>query len=217
VGSSAIVKLGDRVQIKIGDIWYNTIVERLSDDSSFYISCPISKEMRVLPEMNGTCLISVTNTNGIYEFDVLVTQIDSSDNVLLIGLKIASEPRKIQRRNAFRINVMVGIRVIELNESSDAEEPGYQDYTKTLNLSELGMLFLSKKSYAEGAQLKCDIFLDKFGFDMVIREIIASVVRCEYTGDKGELYKIGVSFDEIPVNFSRALAKFIMRCQRINQ
>lgn len=217
MGTSAVIRLGNRVQIKIENIWYNTIIERISDESCFYISSPISKQMRVLPETNNIYQVSMVSSNGLYEFDVLVLQADISDNIMLIKLQIVSEIRKLQRRNAYRVEVMIGIRIIEVRDCVEQEDAGYQDCTKTINLSELGMMFLSNKKYEEGTMLNCDIVLDKFGFDMMLRHIKARVIRCRNPEENGEQYKVGVRFEDIPVQSERTLARFVMRSQRFNQ
>ena len=103
----------------------------------------------------------------------------------------------------------------EANQVAVEPYPGYR--TRTLNISECGMLFLADKSYPEGFVLSCDIMLSKYGVDAVLKDIKAEVIRSKSPDNNGVLYKIGVNFIQMSKQDKRVLAKFIMMSQRAKQ
>ncbi len=209
-----IVKLGEKVQIKVGQAWYSTIVERLEDESVFFISPPLAKLTRVRLEVGQTYTINTISDRGLYEFDVCVLEMDLSEKIPMAKLEITSEPRRNQRRNAFRIDTIVDVNVREPEDADKPDQPVKAYQTHTLNISESGMLFVAKKSYPEGMLFSCDIMLNKFGMDKIIEDVKAEVVWAKYPDADGLLYQIGVDFKEIPKKDKRDLTKFIMLSQR---
>jgi c-di-GMP-binding flagellar brake protein YcgR len=105
MGDKMVIKLGEKVQVKVGKDWYNTTIECLGGASVFFVSPPMSKQMRITLQEEQDYIISVVNKKGLYEFDVRVLESDVRDqnaNVPLTKLLITSEPRHQQRRSAYR-------------------------------------------------------------------------------------------------------------------
>lgn len=212
--TNTIIKLGDKVRIKVGQSWYSTIVERLSDATTFYISLPQSKQMQVTLTLAQTYTLHTLNKKGLFEFDVCVLELDMSDSIPIVKLLVVTKPWRCQRRNAFRVDIILEVTVREPVDMEKPEGPVLEHRTKTLNLSESGMLFLARKNYPAGAVLSCDIMLNKFGTDEMLKDIKAKVIRSNYPKIDGVLYQIGVNFKEISKRDKRALTKFIMISQR---
>ncbi len=218
MSGNIFLKLGEKVQIRIGKNWYNTIIESLGDESTFYISPPMMRQVQMRLDVGQDYTMSVVNDRGIFEFDVRVLETgikESNTNVPMTKLLITSEPRHHQRRNAFRTEVIIDVRVREPEDEANPKIIEYQ--TKTLNLSESGMLFLAKKSYLEGTMLDCDVMLNKYGTNITLQNVKAEVVRTKYPEMDGVLYQIGVDFKELPKQDKRVLVKFIMTSQREQQ
>ncbi len=220
MGEKMIIKLGEKVQVKVGREWYGTIIESLGGGSVFYVSPPMSKQTRVALQEGQDYTLSVVNKKGLYEFDVRVLESDVRDqnaNIPMTKLLIISEPRHLQRRNAYRAEVIVDVRIREPAEPDNTEGQAQEYRTKTLNLSESGMLFLSKKSYPPGALLDCDILLSKYGMNLTLQDIQVMVIRTRRPEYEGTLYQVGVDFVDFPKQDRRALVKFIMASQRDQQ
>jgi c-di-GMP-binding flagellar brake protein YcgR len=180
MGDKMVIKLGEKVQVKVGKDWYITTIECLGGASVFFVSPPMSKQMRITLQEEQDYIISVVNKKGLYEFDVRVLESDVRDqnaNVPLTKLLITSEPRHQQRRSAYRAEVIVDVRIREPAEPENPDGQPAEYRPKTLNLSESGMLFLSKKSYAPGVMLSCDILLNKYGLNLTLEDIQAKVIR----------------------------------------
>ena len=214
MNTNTIINLGDKAQIKVLQNWYGTVVERLGDASVFYISLPQSKHMPFTLTPGQAYILHTVNNKGLFEFDVCVLEIERSDNVPMAKLQIVSEPRRHQRRNAFRVAIILDVKIRESSDPEISEGSELEYQTKTLDLSESGMLFLARKNYPEGAVLSCDIMLSKFGTDETLEDIKVEVIRSNYPKIGGVLHQIGVDFKEISKQDRRVLTKFIMLTQR---
>jgi c-di-GMP-binding flagellar brake protein YcgR len=108
---------------------------------------------------------------------------------------MVSEPRRYQRRRSFRADLMVNVIVQESigQPRQNIDSAGFK--TKTLNISDSGMLFLSKKGYTIGELLECEIILERFGINEKLENIKAEVRRCEKSGGNAQ-YRIAVCFIE---------------------
>ncbi len=211
---NTIIQLGGKIQVKVGQSWYSTIVERLVDASTFYISPPLSRQMPVELKVGQTYKLNTITKRGLFEFDVCIQKTDLSENIPLCKLLVVTEPQRYQRRSFFRVDIMLDVKIREPQQAENSEEPALEYRAKTLNISECGMLFLARKSYPAGVILDCDIMLNKFGADITLEKVKAEVVRSKYPEINGVLYQIGVDFKEMTKHDKRVLAKFLMMSQR---
>ena len=157
--------------------WCGALIERLEDEVSFFISIPVIMQSGTTLEKDQVYSLRLTSSRGFYEFDVRAIGKDSNDNVSLMKLLVVSEPRRMQRRNAFRIDILIDVVICEIPENPEPEKKPVEYLTKTINVSESGMLFLSERDYNIGTWLNCELVLNRYGFDMVLKNIKAKVVR----------------------------------------
>lgn len=208
------IKTGDRVKMTVNGKSYNTIVEGFSDEEVFYVSPPLQNLQMLLPEQEQICSLHRTNQKGLIVIDVRVLDIEYSDNIPLIKVKSVSEPKKVQRRNSYRTDVMLDVTIRKTGEAGQSEEaPAYD--TKTLNISEDGMLYISDMDYRMGDTLECDISLNRFDMNCKLEGVKAQVARCEPTDD-GRL-KVAVRFTEYSRKNKNLLLRFIVFSQRIKK
>ncbi len=211
------IKLGDRIKIKIGSNWYGTIVERLGNETTFFISPPLSKNMRIKLDAGRTFAIKVTGSSGVYEFDAKALETDMSENIPIIKLLVTTEPTRYQRRKAYRIEAMVDIVVREAAVDENGKDTVIEYRTKTLNLSESGMIFISKKNYIPGTMLECDMTLNISGEIEIIEEVRARVIRFKPPELDGVMYQTGVAFEELSAQKRRTLVRYVMMRQRTDK
>ena len=217
MGSNMALKLGGKVQIRVGKHWYGTIVECVADELIFFISPPLFRRQKISLAKGQTYSLHMIGDRGIFEFDALVLETDYTalnEHLPLAKLLVVSEPRLIQRRNAFRVPILVDLKIREPTDDGTSEEeaPAYQ--AKALNLSESGMLILTKKNYEPGTVLNCDILLNKFGMDETLDGIAADVIHTKPAAMDGIMVQTGVRFREMQRQDRRTLVKFIMLSQR---
>jgi c-di-GMP-binding flagellar brake protein YcgR len=208
------IKTGDRVKIIISGGIYNTIVEGILDETEFYLSPPQKQQYMLMPKQDQVCTVRSTDKRGFVEFDVRILGIERSDNIPLIKAAAISEPVRVQRRNSYRAEVMLGVVVRRLAKA-DEDEPAEEKapyITKTLNISEDGMLFFSDGQYRIGEKVECDIRLDRFDTDEVLEGIKAQITRRDDTEDGR--HRTAVRFTDYPNQYRNLLLRFIAQSQR---
>ncbi|SMC35452.1 flagellar brake protein [Papillibacter cinnamivorans] len=210
----SFLKIGDKVQVLFDGKWYVTMVERKEGEDEFLVSVPWSRLRMARLDLGSTYAFRSTNPRGLYEFDCLILSRETTDQILLYRVKIVSELRRIQRRRAYRENVMLDVCIANPPDPSAGNAKPVLCWTHTRNVSEFGMLFYSAKRYLVGDELRCRILLNRFGFSEEISDIRAEVVHCELPDAEDPKYKIGVVFSDITTKDKRLLSKFVARCQR---
>lgn len=216
MGTDGIIKLGDKVRIKVSKHWYSTTVEDVEDSANFFVSPLFVAQSRLHLEKGKTYTVGTVKNTGLYEWDALVLETDClglNQNVPMTKLRLVSEPRRNQRRNAFRVGVMVDIVVRPADGSTDGEErPGYP--AKTLNISEDGLLFLAAGNFSLGDVVSVDIAINRYGMNETLKGVKAEVVRSSPPGANGKTVQIGVAFKELTRQQRKTLVKFAMMSQR---
>ena len=206
------IKTGDRVKMTVNGKSYNTIVEGFSDEEVFYISPPLHHLKMLLPEREQICLLHRTNQNGLIVLDVRVLDIEYSDNIPLIKVVSVSEPKRVQRRKCYRTDIMLNVTIRKTSGAESQQKEAPADTTKTLNISEDGMLYISDADYNIGEMIECDINLNRFDMNYKLESVKAQVTRSEPTDD-GRL-KVAVQFTECSRKSKNLLLRFIIFSQR---
>jgi len=209
---SSWIKIGDRVKMTVGGKSYNTIVEGVTDEGDIYISPPLAHLKMLLPEPEQICSLHRTNNKGLVLFDARVLGIEYSDNIPLIKVTPVSEPRKVQRRMSYRTDIMLDVTIRKTGGAELQQDEDSVYDTKTLNISEDGMLFISDIDYQLGEMIECDINLNRFDMNDKLEGVKAEVTRCEKTDD-GRL-KVAVQFTEYSRKSKNLLLRFIIFSQR---
>jgi len=167
-------------------------------------------------EKGKTYTVSTVRSTGLYEWDALVLETDYlglNPNVPMTKLRLVSEARRSQRRNAFRVDIMVDIVVRPAGGSTDGEEcPGYP--AKSLNISEDGLLFLAGRNYSLGDMVFVDIALNRYGMNETLKGIKAEVVRTNLPDKSGNMVQVAVAFKELTQQQRKTLVRFGMMSQR---
>lgn len=206
------IKLGDRIQIAGKGCHYATIVERLENESEFYLSTPWFEQKKVELVKDEVYTFRMVCQYGVISFRGRVIDFDENDTIPLIKIQVVSELERLQRRNSFRVKVMLDLQVREVG-GQEEQENVCEYHAKTLNISEHGIHFLSDRKYHQDDLLLITLHLEKFDYHMTLKDLKAKVVRCEYPLLEGEQYKIGVSFEGLSGRDRITLAKFIIRSQ----
>ncbi len=206
------IKLGDKIKIAGETGEYATIVERIENESDFYVSTPWFAQRKAELKKDKVYTFSTVCEKGVLSFRTRVIDYDENDTIPLIKMRIISEPERLQRRRSFRVNIMLDVKIIEVAPTGRQEDAAVY-MTKTLNISETGMQFLSDKKYLPKDVLMCQILLDKFEVKACIDDITARVVRCEYPQQEGDQFRVGVVFEQYSARSKALLGKFIIRSQ----
>ncbi|MGI5970215.1 MAG: flagellar brake protein [Oscillospiraceae bacterium] len=217
MNTEKIIRLGAKLRVRAGGGWHATMIESLEDERTFFISPLLSMRERVELEKGHVYKIRAVNSRGLYEFDALVLDTglrDANIKVSMTKLRMTTEPERRQRRNAFRVDVMLEVRVRELSDEDGQTAETAEYKSNTLNICETGMLLLARNGYKPGEMLGCDLVLNKCGMNETLRGLKAEVVRSKPPESDGGMHQVGVRFTQLHNTDRRTLTKFIMMIQR---
>lgn len=188
---------------------YSSLIENVLDDETYFIAHPIKKG-RYISFIKDTALkitYSVKNT-GIFDFDCLVeSSYDATDSV--IKIRRTSEIRKTQRRNYYRIDVILDM-VVSTGKDKFNDFTG--EKTQLINISGGGAKFYTGKNistndiiYLEINQENTDIYTQ------------ARVVKVEYLEEPHKDIKnklISAEFIDINEEDRNDIVKFVFTKER---
>ncbi|HHY77112.1 MAG TPA: hypothetical protein GX498_01215 [Clostridiales bacterium] len=207
-------KIGDKVNVRVANKPSNSsYVSQVTDicqDDIIEISFPMHKN-KTIYFINGERLkVVVGKKEAVYEVETVVIG-KRYENIPVIRLKIISKPLKIQRRNYYRLKIVIPIhyRTIDSSKQKDSESKEYKEGV-LLDISEGGIMFCTKEDIKENDLLEIVMDINK-NKKMIF---IGNIIRKQLNEEKTDLYEYGVKFNELSKHDRNALAKFIFTEQR---
>ncbi len=173
--------IGDAIELTRDDKKYRTVVEKQIDYENILIYSPIEKG-HVLPIRVGEQLELVyvvldpeNNKYDVYSFMAVVVSRDVQDSIPMLMVKCLNKPKKVQRRDFYRLNIVKTVLIESLEDDSTIE-------VITQDVSAGGMQAVSPKRLNVGSEylVYMNIFTD---FPIVLSaKILSSDPRdSEYT------------------------------------
>lgn len=207
-----ILKTGNEVRIKSHTGTFITTVDEITGDDTFTILAPYKQGQLMVVQEQETLSVSCVTERGLYMFEALVTEVDTSSSVVVIHVKTNGEIHRIQRRQAFRVreNITVNAR----KKSNDINPDGKWVKTNTIDIAELGMLLRFDEGCDSGQEMEMTLRLNMFGIDEIIPKVKGKVVRCISTRNKEFGYLLGISFEDLPEKARDALIRLVVLSQR---
>jgi len=98
-----------------------TIVERLENESEFYLSTPWFEQKKVELVKDEVYTFRMVCQYGVISFRGRVIDFDENDTIPLIKIQVVSELERLQRRNSFRVEVMLDLQVREVGGQEEQE------------------------------------------------------------------------------------------------
>lgn len=200
--------IGEKIELFLDktkkDERYLSKVEDIIDSVTFVITRPIGRRCFAHLIPGQTIEIVYFREDSAYCFDADVIECISSGQTMTAVVRAVSEKRKLQRRDYFRLSVMVPVTV------------GFWLHGKkvikkydTVDISGGGIRIQSSEKIEVGS--KVELSIDICGIKD--REITGSVVRCMLS-EKSTLYNIGIKFDDISPRDRQTIIQFIFARQR---
>ncbi len=153
--------IGDAIEITRDGRKYRTVVETQIDHEMLLIYSPIEKG-HILPIRPGENLEIVyvvlepeNNKYDVYSFMAIVASREVQDSVPMLMIKRISQPKKIQRRDFYRLNIVKSILIESVQDDSTIE-------VITQDISAGGMQAISPKKLDVDAEylVYMNIFAD---------------------------------------------------------
>lgn len=237
------IKIGTRLEFemlnkndeKVGNTFVSQLLE-FQDDGSMVVSAPIT-ESRVVYVPTGITvrLTFVHHLHGLLGFKALVRSKEHKGNIAVLIVEPDITLEKIQRREHFRLDVIIDALVwpaMEESETADSKRDGAeagntQESTAsaadkaaeiapvkayTRNLSGSGVCVVSDTYFAKNSEVTVELDLNsniRFRAKCVILRSQPIEVR------KSKSYELGMHFTEISPKNQDNLIKFIFEQQRM--
>ncbi|MCQ1527979.1 flagellar brake protein [Lutispora saccharofermentans] len=213
VSLNKFFSIGDKVQVKtIGkenSYSYASQVANIENDDIIEILFPMYKRNTIYI-LNGERIELIINKqDAVLEFSAVV--IDKNyESIPVLKLKITSEPKRVQRRNFYRLKIVKPIKYRVVSQiDSDEEIPEYDEGILT-DISEGGIMFYARKEMDINNLLELEM---DFESDTTMK-LRAVIVRKQYNIEKSHLYEYGARFKDLGKADSKVLTKFIFQEQR---
>ena len=173
---SEITSPGDKIdirlmhQVKIEDnggemaqVYKSSICDYLADNL-LEVSMPTAEGRMVLFQVGAECQMVIYSKRGMYQCIAVVQKRYKKDNLYLLSVEIMSEPKRFQRREFFRVNLLTEVQYYIVPKEVAAlptteelfleiEKPEYIDQMKrgmVKDISGGGMLFSSDEQLQMG-------------------------------------------------------------------
>jgi c-di-GMP-binding flagellar brake protein YcgR len=177
----------------------------INDNSQFVISSPFYKSNTIALEIGDELIINFTHESGLYFFLGHVIGADEDAGKTFYTIKVASEIKRLQRREHFRLHVAVPI----VYQFVSIDKEGYGQGT-TKDVSGGGLMFVSNEQIEIGQVL--DIFV-RFSQELELKTM-AEVIRCNR--ESPGKYEVSVLFCQLSFGKRETLIKYLFNLQRDN-
>jgi len=146
--------------------------------------------------------------DGLYSFIVTVREIGSLGHFPVIVTNRPHAPRRLQRRNYFRVNVALNVNYRMLaDENQESTEPFRQAVSR--DISGAGILLVIDRAAGSGKWVEMEIPLS----DNVIT-VVGRIVRSNVSKRRDDKMEIGVEFVRIDEMDREKIIKFAFNIQR---
>mgnify|MGYP001173737584 CR=1 FL=1 len=207
-----ILQAGNEARIKNEKVSMITSIDEIVSEDTFTILAPPEPEHRLIMKPGEMFMVTCVTDRGLYMFEIQVTDVISENNVTTIELRAVSDCKKIQRREAFRARESIGVSVRK--KPREGEKAAKWVNTRTVNISETGMLVRFNEKCAAEEILELVIRIDNLGIREVLPKVLGKVARCTETGNTQFGYFLGVEFLDLPEKARNTVLKLVVLSQR---
>lgn len=207
-----ILKTGNEVRVKSETDTFITTIDEVTGENTFTVIAPYRQGERIAVKPADVFSVSCVTERGLYMFEAHVTDVDSSDDIVVIHLRTTGDVRRVQRRQAFRVRESIAVNARK--KAGDAEQDGNWVKTNTVDIAELGALLKFDEVCEHGQELEMSLRINLFGINEVIPKVKGKVVRCVSTRNKEYGFLLGVKFEDLPEKARDALMRLVVLSQR---
>lgn len=227
------IKIGTRLEFemlnsqdeKVGNTLISQLLEH-QNDGSIIISAPITESRVVFVPTGITVRLTyVHQLHGLLGFKALIRSKEYRGNVAVLIAEPDENIEKIQRREHFRLDVIIDALIwpdaadsgSEAQKDTDAKAPDSTEEAApvkayTRNLSGSGVCILSDTNFPKGSYVKVELDLSNDA-KLKARCVILRSQPVEVR--KGRRYELGMRFIELAKKDQDNLIKYIFEQQRI--
>lgn len=201
-----IVTLGERFELQNGDETVRTTLQEIVSDTEFIVLQPTIQGVPVRAEDHNVTFVFY-RPNGCYRFEARISPPFKKDNIMLCRVWLASEVKRIQRRQYYRLPIDLDVFLHELDEIGEPLDKKYRGRTK--ELSEKSVAVSSFQEFEEDTLLGVEIKLSGTGTVM----LKASVLTCRKPLKDTDPYDIVLVFTDYREKDRAFLRRYIFNQQ----
>lgn len=207
-----LISIGEKINLQLSNDFYNneylSRIENINDDGTFDVLIPMAKNKYIYVKNDAVLNIVVFKEGAVYEFKAKIIN-KLFEVIPLFRLIAASEVKKVQRRNYYRLKSVQSIKVRKI---IDMREMKFEDYFKAflLDISGGGIAFSSSKELNINDEVEVNLKLNS-----EIINVFGEIVRKDinYAADSNKnIY--GVAFKRISEIERNIITKYIFDEQR---
>ncbi len=195
-------KIGDAVEVTRDGKKYRTVIEKQIDDENFLVYSPIEKG-HVIPVRTGEQLEFVfvilepeNNQYDVYSFMTIVVAREIQDSIPMLMLKRISPPKKVQRRDFYRLSIVKTILIENIKDdktieiiTQDISAGGMQaispkkldfdsEYLVYMNIfADFPIVLSAKVLSSEPANSEFSRYVSRFYFTNIDKKIQSEMIR----------------------------------------
>lgn len=135
-----IVKIGEIFEVKLGEITVRTKLQEIQESDEFVVFQPTVKGIPIWTNEDEIFRFAFYRANGVYLFEAELIEAFTKDGLNLCLFHVVSEVEKNQRRECYRLPIVLDVTVSEERNDEDEDEPE-KHKGKTSELSEKSLKF----------------------------------------------------------------------------
>lgn len=202
------LRVGNEVRFKCGEAGFITVICDIIDNNIIKIMLPTNSKESVIIFRGEKYNLICVNEKAMYMLETMVKDVYALHEVMVLELEALSNT-KIQRRDAFRVCESVKVKFRQIMSETIPLETWKT--TRTVDISETGVLIKSDGPLTLGQQLEIILDIDTLGIRETLTDIKGKVVRCSH---KQKRYFVGIKFDNISKKAKDTIIKLVVLSQR---
>ncbi len=181
--------IGEILNIKLKNGSAKTKLQEFLSDDEFAVFQPVYNGLPLWPAHDEVLPFCFFRDDGVYQFNAKITDTYEKDGLHLCSFRQVSEIVKQQRREAYRLPVVLDV-TIQLEDEEQAEEKKIRVYkAKSVNLSEKGIELTCFSRLPENTKVILTVFFGNIAFDLH-----AEIIKCTKPEKKTDPYDIVLLF-----------------------
>lgn len=229
---SNIVTDGDKVELQSSEHLYSkdekknkvysSRVYTVLTEDRVEIMMPLEKTKLILLPINGEYELCFYTSQGLYQCFARIYDRYKSNNVYVLALEITSNLRKHQRREYYRFNCVIDMRIRELKKE-EAETIGTQNPVIVpglplrrgliCDISGGGMRMITNLSYEVESYIY-SIFVLNIDGKTKEYEIVSKVLRCNELPNRPGEYELRIQYVNLDNDAREEIIKYIFEEER---
>ncbi|NLY42480.1 MAG: hypothetical protein GX066_00570 [Clostridiaceae bacterium] len=210
------VSIGTKLELTLYDIrgkeketTYVSQLEEILNSEQILIAAPIYQGRFIYVPRGSRLKVVFPHEVGLFSFYGEIDGYRKKGNVIVYKLRITTEITKIQRREYYRFNCVVPVKIRVVSSADDNDDNNREDSRSFVNelardISGGGIGFFSNRVYNMDEVLELEVDIEGN-----IIKTLGKVVRCRLLNDEKNLYDVGIVYKDINERDRDVIIKFI--------